>query len=326
MRCLLFAACLLAPPVARAVDPIPYLPAETDAVLTIDVKKVAESDIGKKHGAALLKELLGMYKPAAAVVAASGLDPMRDFDVITVGLDLDNTSPPKPFALIEGKFDAKKVEASLTAFTTDHKELSAVTIGGKPAYKLTGGKPTDTMFAAVLDDAKIVVAPSEKDLEGAFAAAAGTRKPVVSKELTWVLGAKSPAPIFARGWIKGKFKGLALPNDKLQAAVQGIDWVSVSVGVTKDVTVTAVLNTADEASAQKLSDLLGAAIGLVRLQLLAAAEDQPELRPISDLLKATKVAPNGKTVVAYGTVTGTAIDKALAAPPAAKTPTVPKKK
>jgi len=97
--------------------------------------------------------------------------------------------------------------------------------------------------------------------------------------------------------------------------------------VTKDLSVLANLNTPDPASAQKLSDLLGGVIGLVRLQLLAAAEDQPELRPVADLLKATKVGANGKTVWAYGVVKGEAIEKALAPPPLApKPPTVPKKK
>jgi hypothetical protein len=334
MRRLLFAACLVAlPAAAHAADPIPYLPAETDAVLTIEARKVADSELGKKVGADLIKELVEAYKPAATALKATGLDPMKDIEVITVGLDLDKTDPPKPFALFEGKFDARKVEANVTAYMKDHKELTAVTIGGKSAYKMAGAKPVDTMFAAVIDDTKLVVAPSETDLSGAFDAAAGTRKAMISKELAWVLGAKSPAPIFLRAWVKGKFDHLNIPNDKLQAAVRGVDWATVAIGVTKDLSVTAILNTPDEASAQKLSDLLGAMVGLVRLQIMAAAEDQPELRPVAELLKATRVAPSGKTVVAHGVVKGEAIEKALHPPPPAKappttpkTPSVPKKK
>ena len=327
MRRLLFAAWLVALPATLqgATDPIPYLPANTDAVLTIEAKKVAESEIGKKVGANLLKELIGAYKPAATVVQATGLDAMRDFDMITVGIDLDKVDPPRPFALFEGKFDVKKVEASVAAYMKDHKDVSEVTIAGKAAYKLAGATAEATMYAAVIDDTKVVVASSEKDLIGAFDAAAGKRKPVISKELTLVMGAKAPGPIFLRGWVKGKFKDIKIPNDKLQAAVQGVDWATASIAVTKDVAVTAIFNTPDEASAQKLSDLLGAVVGLMRLQVLAAAEDQPELRPISELLRVTRVAPNGKTVIAYGMVKGEVIEKALNPPPA-KTPVAPKKK
>ena len=51
-----------------------------------------------------------------------------------------------------------------------------------------------------------------------------------------------------------------------------------------------------------------------------------ELRPISDLLRVTRVAPNGKTVVAYGMVKGESIEKALAPQPPKKEPVAPKKK
>jgi hypothetical protein len=146
--------------------------------------------------------------------------------------------------------------------------------------------------------------------------------------LAGLLAAQKPtAPIFLRAWVKGRFDNVNLPNEKLKAAVQGVDWATVAIAVTKDLSVLANLNTPDAASAQKLSDLLGGVIGLVRLQLLAAAEDQPELRPVADLLKATRVGANGKAVWAYGIVKGEAIEKALAPPlPAPKTPTVPKKK
>jgi hypothetical protein len=318
---------LLAGPAARAADPVPYLPAETDAVLTVQTRQVLESDLGKKVGADLLKELLDAYKPAAAAVRATGLDPHRDVETMTVGIGLKDATPSKPFSLIEGKFDAKKLEANLAAYQATHPELTAIKVGDKGAYKLAGAKPADTSYIAVLDDTKLVVAATEADLSGAFAAAGG-RKAVISKELAaLVANAKPSGPIFLRAWVKGRFDNLQLPNEKLKTAVRGVDWVTVAVGVTKDVGVTATLNTPSPAAAQTLAELVNGVVALVRLQIRAASEDQPELRPVYDLLKATTVAPNGKTVVAWGTVTGEAIEKALAAPPAPKAPpTVPPKK
>ena len=318
------AALLLALPAARAVDPAPYLPAETDAVLTVQARQVLDSDLGKKVGADLLKELLDAYKPAAAAVRATGLDPHRDVETMTVGIGLKDATPSRPFSLIEGKFDAKKLEAHLAAYREKHPELTAVTVGDKAAHKLTGAKPADTTYIAVLDDTKLVVAATEADLSGAFAAAGG-RKPVISKELAGLLASAKPnGPVFLRAWVKGRFDSVNLPNEKLKTAVRGVDWVTVAVGVTKDVGVTATLNTPSPAAAQTLAELLNGVVGLVRLQIRAASEDQPELRPVSDLLKATNVAPHGKTVVVWGNVKGEAIEKALAAPPAPKTPpTVP---
>jgi hypothetical protein len=325
-RLLLSALVLALPVAAQAADPAAYLPAETDAVLTIQARRVSESDLGQKLGPDLMKELLRASKPAADAVAATGLDPLKDFDLITVGLDLDRAGTYKPFALFEGKFDAKKVDESVSAYMKDHPDkVQPVTVGGKPAYKLPGRKPEETMYAAILDDTKLVVAPTEKDLTGAFAAAAGTRKPVISKELAGLLAAaRSPAPIFVRAWVKGRFNDLKLSNEQLRTRLQAVDWVTVAVAVTRDVAVTMTVNTPDEAAARQLSDILGGVLGLVKIQIRAAAEDQPELWPVSDLLRSAKVSPSGRQVVATGSVKGEAIEKALNPPPATReTPKAP---
>jgi hypothetical protein len=317
------------PILAQAADPAAYLPAETDAVLTIQARRVADSELGAKLGADLMKEALRASKPAADAVQATGLDPLRDFDLITVGVDLDQSGTYKPFALFEGKFDTKKVEASVSAYMKDHPDkVQAVTVGGKSAYKLPGRKPEETMYAAVIDDTKLVVAPTEKDLTGALAAAAGNRKPVIAKEFASLLAtAKSPAPIFVRAWVKGRFNDLKLGNDQLRARLQAVDWMTAAVNVTKDVAVAVTVNTPDEAAARQLSDVLGGVIALVKIQIRAAAEDQPELWPVSDLLRSTKVTPNGRLVVAAGSVKGEAIEKALyPPPPTAKTKETPKKR
>ncbi len=304
------------PTFAIAAPVAAYLPAETDAVVTIQVRQVADSELGKKVGADLFKSLLGASKQASVVVEASGLDLLKDFDVITVGINLDRTNPPKPFALFEGKFDAKKLRNSMAAFSKEHPErLTAVTIDSKSGYKLPGRKDAEDMFVAVLDETKLALAGSEKDLAGAMHAAAGERKPVISRELAGLLAtAKSTAPIFARAWVKGKLGDLKLPNERLNAQVQKVDWATVAITVNKDVALTLTVNAPDEPSAKVLSDLFGAVVGLIRLQIAAAAEDQPELMPIRDLLRSARVAPVGKTVVATGSVKGEAIEKALQPP------------
>ncbi|HJZ91175.1 MAG TPA: hypothetical protein VKE40_09900 [Gemmataceae bacterium] len=320
---------LALPAAARAADVVTYLPADTDAVLTIQVRQLTETDLMYKIGADLMKDALRASKPAAAAVEATGLDALKDFERITVGMNMEQTSPPKPFALFEGKFDVKKVEDSIAAYMKAHPEkVSAVTVGGKSAYKLPGAKPADSMFAAVLDESKIVVAPTENDLAGSFAAAAGTRKPAVSREFAGLMTtAKSNAPIFLRAWVKGKFNDLRLPNEKLKQRIQAIEWATAAIAVNKDVTLTVTVSAPDAAAAQQLSDLLGGLVGLVTLQMKAAAEDQPELRPVAELLGSTKVTPANKTVVAVGTVKGTSIEKALNPPaPAEPKKVTPKKK
>ncbi len=198
--------CFLAVPVlsCAADDFTAYLPPETDAVLIVQARKVAESDLMKKIGGDLLKDVLKASRQASAMVEASGLDVMKDFEVVTVGMDLDKLDVPKPFALLQGKFEAKKVHESIAAYMKKNPDrITAVDANGKAAYRIVGGKPEETMYSAIIDDTRMVIAPSETDLAGAFAAAAGSRKPVISKEMANLLSTmQSTAPIFLRAWVK----------------------------------------------------------------------------------------------------------------------------
>ncbi len=322
-RCLSVLALLTAAAAGRALDPIPFLPAETDAVVTIQAKQLAESELMQKVGPDLLKTLLKSSKQAAEALEATGLDPMKDFDRIVVGIDADKTDPPKPFALLEGKFDIKKVTAAVDDYAAKNPtKVSAVKVLDKPAYKITGKNDNETMYSAVISDTLLVVAPSEQALAGAFEAAAGSRKAVISKELAGVIaGTKSTAPIFVQAWVKGKFASLNVPNEQLKQRLQGVDWATATVTVTKDMALNVVINTPDAAAAKQLSDLLGGVVLLLKLQAAAAAEDQPELKFLVDLLRTTRVNPKDKTVVVTGVVHGSDIEKAMKAEPAA-----PKKK
>jgi hypothetical protein len=309
----LLAALALAAPTAAFADAIPFLPAGTDAVLVVQSRKVSETDLMKKVGGDLLKTAFRASRQAQVAVEASGLDPFKDFDRVTIGIDLDEKETPKPFALLEGKFDPKAVDGSVLAYAKENPgKVEAITVGGRAAYKVPGGKPTETMYTAVLDETKLVIAPTEKDLEGAFAAAAGPRSPVIGRELATLLAnAKPTAPIFLWAYVKGKFKDVDLGEPKLNARVQGVDWITGAVAVSKDVAITVTANTTDAAAAKQLSDLAGASIGFLKLTLTAAADEQPQLKPVLALIRSARVSPSGKLIVATGSVKGDVIQKAF---------------
>lgn len=301
----------------RCVDPIPFLPAETDVVITIQSKQVAGSELLKNVGADLMKILLKASPQASDAVEASGVDLLKDFDRVVIGLDAQKTNPFKPFALMEGRFDTKKVTEAVEAYIAKHPgQVTPIKVADKPAYQVKGRADNEVMFTAVISDSLMVLAPTEKALAGAFEAAAGGRKPVISKELAGVIATtKSTAPVFVQAWVKGRFASINLPNEQLKQRLQGVDWVTASANVTKDVTLNAVINTPDAAAAKQLGDLLGGAVLLLKLQAVAAAEDQPEMRPVVELLRSVRVNPKERTVVITGSVKGTEIEKALNPPP-----------
>ena len=145
MRRFLLAACLLSlPALANAADRAAYLPAETDGVITIQVKEVADSELGKKMGADLLKQLISISKPAEAAVQPTGPDLLNDVEPITWHRPRKDR-PAEAVCMLEGKFDVKKIEQSVAAYMKDNPNKVEITIGGN-GLQDHGLESTDTML------------------------------------------------------------------------------------------------------------------------------------------------------------------------------------
>src|SRR5438132_11160972 len=71
----------LAVPV-RAADVDRYLPSDTEAVQTFNLRRLLDSSLVKKHGLDKLQELLKDNEDVQKVLSDLGLDPLKDVDSI----------------------------------------------------------------------------------------------------------------------------------------------------------------------------------------------------------------------------------------------------
>ena len=301
------AVCLAAAAGSARADDLAYLPADTDAVVVIDAKKLAGSDFLKRDAADIVAELLKVSRHAELAVAASGLDPLKDIDRVVVGLNLDAPQSPRPFVLAAGSFEAKKVSAALTAYAGKNpKQMSAVKVGEREAFLVTGNR--EGMYAAPVADGLLVVAGSDKALADAFAAAAGTRKAVVAKELAALVAAGDPkAAVRLAAVTKGKFAKIEISLESLKKRLAAVDTITASIAVEKDLAVELRLTTSDAESAKGLNEVLQALLPVFQQQMKAAVEDQPELRPAADLIKSLRPKAGGKTVVVTGSIASSSL-------------------
>jgi hypothetical protein len=298
---------------ALADNPISYLPANTDAILTIHSREIAQKPLLSKVAGDLLRDVLKSNQQAADAVQASGIDPMKDVEKITIGLDIDQLDTPKPFILLEGKFDPNKIAGAVSSYLEKNpgKATPITLASGKSAYRVPGAKPEETMYTAILDDGHLLIAGSEKDIEGAFVAVQG-RKPVISADLSQLLkSAPIKTPIAIHAWVKGKLKEVKIPNEQFKNRVMGLQWATATIDFTTDITVEMKAGAPDEAAAKQLSEALGGVVYLGRLQVTAAADEQPILKPVVELLRTTKVTYAGPVVIAKGGIKGASLEKAL---------------
>ncbi|MEZ6143153.1 MAG: hypothetical protein R3B84_21525 [Zavarzinella sp.] len=297
----------------RGADIAPYLPADTDAVALVDVTTVVNSELGKQIGPQLIKDLIQSRKQVQYAIEAAGLDLFKDFSRSTVAMNVRTANSGKPFMLLEGKFTHKAVSDSIEKYAYQHTDrVSIVKQGGRTIYKLPGDKPEQTMFSAVIKDGLIVVGPTAEAVEVAFLASEGKATSKLTAEMNSLVGSLKPtAAITAVAWVRGQFANVEVPNEQLQARLQNVDWMSAAIAIDKDIHISLACNASDGAAAKQLSDLVGGMVALLRLQLSAAASEEPSLLPLVDLLRTVKATPGTNVVNVTGTMRGSVAAKAF---------------
>src|ERR1700751_1820932 len=94
------AAVVVASPV-RAVEVDAMTPAQTEFVMSVNLKQIMDSGLYKKYAAEFLK--LALQSPEAQkLVEATGIDPLRDLD--TVAVAGWGVQKPKFLVVVRGKF------------------------------------------------------------------------------------------------------------------------------------------------------------------------------------------------------------------------------
>ena len=155
------------------------LPNDTELVVTVNLQQILKSDIAKDN-----KALVEIAKTKlASVLEEKGIDKWLDkagFDLFrdlsSMTFAMPTRGPDDGFIVLEGKFDAAKIEATA-------KEASKEAGGGLKMTKIAGIKafeitPPDekTMYVGILSKKTMIACASKKDFEIAVARFNGEEK------------------------------------------------------------------------------------------------------------------------------------------------------
>src|SRR5262249_3596761 len=111
---LALAALIAAAPV-WAAEPDVYMPANADLVLVVNFRQLMDSDVVKKYAMEEIKKVLAQEEKAQAVIKATGIDPLKDIDSLTIanagGIDKGQT-----LVVVRGTFNPGKIHTALQDF------------------------------------------------------------------------------------------------------------------------------------------------------------------------------------------------------------------
>src|SRR5688572_16749750 len=97
------AAALLAAGRAPAADVDPFLPADADAVISVNLDQIMQTPLGKKAIGPYLERQMAKDAQFSAFLKVSGLSPLSDFKRVTIAGNA--AKQDEVFVVIHGKFN-----------------------------------------------------------------------------------------------------------------------------------------------------------------------------------------------------------------------------
>ncbi|MGH7172014.1 MAG: hypothetical protein ACRELG_17200 [Gemmataceae bacterium] len=106
---------------AAAAEIEPGLPANTTAVLTVNLKQLLHAPLLKRHGLASLRQLCRNTDSVRTILEAMGFDPFRDLDRLTVA-SVGLGEKAEGVVILRGRFDTARFHLAAKMLVKEHSD------------------------------------------------------------------------------------------------------------------------------------------------------------------------------------------------------------
>jgi len=323
--CTVLALVLLTAP-ARSAEIDAYLPDDTEAVVTINVRQIFDAALFKKEARDALAKAMEEHGGPLKHLKDLDLDPQKDVDSIVlanVGGD-----PDRSLLIVHGRFEVAKFEAKADEISKAHPDVWSVTSvpdGAGGQYKvlksskwldLSGVRPVlknKPAYVALLDKRALVAAAAKDLVVDALDKSRGRKKTALkSSELAKLLekaNGKQSIWVAALPSVVGKI--LPVDDDSsIKDELARIEAISGGITVDDEIKLELALAVKDAEVAREISTEINEGLNIVLTLVAVASREKKELAPALDALKTIKAAAKGNAIILKGTVTAEMIEKA----------------
>jgi len=313
----------------QAADFEKYLPADTDAVVAINIQQMLASPLVKTHYLESLQKLIKDNETVAKALKELDFDPLKNVDRIVLAngeglyrIEKKNVkgkvvidSQGGYFFVIKGTFDAVKFRAKAEELI---KELGATAkaqkVGDVPIWQIEAGERT--LFASVLDGTTIAVSSRKESILEALDRATGKKKtPFKYKELQPAINKMDPKKSLALAVLGSAGFGLDLETTKVGGKLverpvkqmisqDGLD--SISGGITMDEGITAniVVGVRNSAAAKDVAKSVQDDLNAGTELIFGLAVKYPKLAPLQSFVRSIKTTTkDARTIAIQAAVT-----------------------
>lgn len=309
---LLAATVAYAAPASMAAEPSAYLPDGTMFVLTLNVKQFLQAPLMRSDEKAFERAV----DEIAKAFTGFGVDPRKDVDRVTLAVG-EQLKAANTLVLLEGRFDATKVEGRLRELARERKnDMQVIEDGGTTLFQGRLPRPgvpdpkvslPERFLVTVLDGSTIAFAADRAALTEAAAKRNSARKSVVKPRVIELLG-----KIETRETLSVVF----VPSAELLAggSAAGLTGITGGVTVGDGVKTDVRIDVKDAEASKRLSGEVNDGFNRLKELLPGLAAFQPgvgrkEQEMFKEMLDTFKVAAKPDAVLITSTISKELIDK-----------------
>jgi hypothetical protein len=270
-----------------AADPETPTSDNPEVVVSVNIRQILGSGLAKKYALDPIKNVLQSDQNAQKVITATGLDPLKDLDSITVSGA--NLKPPQALIVVRGRFDAEKINAAMADQAKKEKTLKSSKEGALTVWQAE--KDGQTLFATVASKGTMLMSLDKDNLVKA-ATGVGTGK--IGGELKTAIGKLTgKESMWLASIVTEEMKTKLGENPQTKKYADKLKAITGSITFTDDIQFGAQIYTTQADIAKEIRKVLNDLKPF--LNLLASGNEQAA--PIAkELLDALKIETKDTTV------------------------------
>ena len=303
------------------------LPNDTEMIVTFNVQQILKSELLKGDQAKVIVEMAKAKindglddKGIAKWFKQADFDLFQDLHSVTFAIP-GGRDPEEGFIVLEGKFDAEKIEAAATeASKQAGGGLKVIRIAKVKAFEVSP-KDEKKMYVGVLNNKTMIACATKADFAEAVDRLNGEKAPnyksAVFKGLLETVNNKQSISFVATSDMLAKLAEKAPEGAGGAQAAQAIallkqlDGISTAVTIQKNIDFQLGVNTKDNETASKYAGLGNILIGAAKVKIGDEAKKNEKLVPAMEILNSIRVTAQGSNLVVRGQISLETLEKLL---------------
>jgi len=300
------------------------LPNDTELVFTINLKQILSSEVAKANKALLdfAKQAIEQKledNPSSKYLKKANFNFLTDLHSITVAMPVGRDFG-EGVIVLEGKFDAEKIEAAATEASQEAGGgLKVIEIANTKAFQVTPKEDEKTIYVGILNKKTMIACTSKADFATAVARLSGSEKSDFKAEFKSAVSAinsKQSISVAATSAALAKLADKApegAGDQARQAAVflKQLDGFSVAITIQKDIDFQVGVISKDAKQSMDFANLVNLAVGGFRAKVAEKAKDDEKAAAALSVLKSVTATASGSTLMIRGQVSFDTLEKIM---------------